>query len=124
MKLTKEQLKQIIKEELEAVSEATHPWQIQSQQGWDEYMAKYSSHKGVPEPSDEELPQDDEELDQALNPSLPSDIPALQQQIQDLYDSAQGLDPHARYGDGMMGAIQKHLIELEQLIDGLRGEFQ
>ena len=124
MKLSKQQLKQIIKEELEAVSEATHPWQIQSQQGWDEYMAKYSSHKGAPEPSDEELPQDDAELDQTLNPSLPSDIPALQRQVQNLYDSVQGLDPHVRYGPGMMSAIQEHLVELLELINDLEGEFQ
>ena len=99
MKITKEKLKQIIKEELGGI------------------MKEYDPREEL------DLPQG-AELDQALNPSLPSDIPALRAQVQNLYDTTQGLDPHARYAPGQMQAIQNHLLELEQMIRDLEGEFQ
>ena len=113
MKLTKQQLKQIIKEELGGVV---------NEYDDNSHLPGYGGYNSSAQEEDE-LPQG-QELDQALNPSMPSDIPALQRQIQGLYDSVQGLDPHARYGPGQMSAIQKHLIELEQLMNQLRGEFQ
>ena len=101
MKLSKQQLKQIIKEELGGVL-----------------------NEMGPEFPGEELPQG-AELDQALNPSMPSDIPAIQAQAQELYDSTQGLDPHANYGDsGMMHAIQQELFRLNKMIHDLQQEFQ
>ena len=89
MKLTKQQLKQIIKEELGGVL-----------------------NEMGPEFPEEELPQGDD-LDQALNPSMPSDIGALESQIANLLDSFQGLDAHGNYAEGgMMQAAQQHLHSL------------
>ena len=94
--MTKQQLKQIIKEELGGVLKEMDP-----------------DLSG--------LPQSEEEMDQALNPSMPSDVEALEAQIDNLLNSFQGLDPHGRFAQGgMMDAPQKPLISLMHLVDELK----
>jgi len=96
MKITKQQLKQIIKEELEAIQEMG------------------------PEFPGEKLPRGGE-LDQALNPSLPSDVAEIEAQISDLLNSFQGLDAHGRYAEGgMLEAAQQHLLSLMKMVDQLK----
>ena len=98
MKITKEQLRQIIKEELGGVLKEMGP------------------DLG-------DLPQSGEEMDQALNPSMPSDIEDIEAQINSLYDSIQGLDAHGRYGDGTMHkAAQEHLHSLMQILADLKND--
>ena len=102
MKLTKQELKQIIKEELGGV------------------LSEMGPDRPLIPTDNEELPQG-AELDQALNPSMPSDIEALESQIANLLDSFQGLDAHGNYAEGgMMAAAQQHLHSLMQLVNQLK----
>ena len=96
MIMNKQQLKQIIKEELSGVLKEMGP------------------DLG-------DLPQSGEEMDQALNPSMPSDIDDIEAQISNLYDSIQGLDAHGVYSDGTMHkAAQEHLHSLMQMVADLK----